>query len=238
MDWKTYDAVTVIPARYGSTRLPGKPLADISGKPMIQWVYERAAIARGVDLTVVATDDARIEAVVKGFGGQVIMTPSDLASGTDRVAYAARLIRAKIYINVQGDEPLIGAEEVEGALAQVRSGRFEMGSAMTPFGSDEDRRPPSVVKVVVGPDRRALKFSRADLGPESFRHLGIYSYTAEKLDWFSKADPTENEKSERLEQLRALDHGVAIGMALVNSRSFGIDVPEDLVRAREIVSVL
>src|ERR1019366_2111853 len=123
--------IAVIPARHASTRFPGKPLADIHGKPMIQWVYERAKRARGIDRVVVATDDERIARAVSGFGGEALMTSPDLQSGTDRVAPVADQIPARIYVNVQGDEPMIDPIAIESALGLVSSGRFGMGTAMT-----------------------------------------------------------------------------------------------------------
>jgi 3-deoxy-manno-octulosonate cytidylyltransferase (CMP-KDO synthetase) len=234
--------VAVIPARFGSTRFPGKPLAKIHDKPMIQWVYERASRARGVDLTVVATDDERISRAVAEFGGKVIMTASDIASGTDRVAAVADQEKADIYLNVQGDEPMIEPAGIERGLDLVRSGRFSMGTVMTPLKTRAELEERSIVKVLVDKTGRAIYFSRYPIpysrieapvsGFAGFRHIGLYVYTRETLMRLRSLAVTEIERGESLEQLRALQDGIAIGCAEVDFVSIGVDTPEDLEKVK------
>jgi 3-deoxy-D-manno-octulosonate cytidylyltransferase len=238
--------VSVIPARYGSTRLQAKPLADILGKPMIQWVYEKASQARGVSRVVVATDDERVATAVKKFGGEVLMTSADIASGTDRVWAVAEKIPGDIFINVQGDEPLIEARAIEAGLELVSSGRFQMGTVMTKLESVEELHEPSVVKVIADQTGRAIYFSRLPIpysrGPvpeKDFvcrKHVGLYIYTREALQKFSSLPPSALEKAEILEQLRAMDAGIAIGIAEVEFISIGVDTPEDLEKVRKILA--
>jgi 3-deoxy-manno-octulosonate cytidylyltransferase (CMP-KDO synthetase) len=237
--------VSVIPARYGSTRLLAKPLADIHGKPMIQWVYERSALARGVSRVIVATDDDRVALAVRKFGGEVMMTSSEINSGTDRVWAVAQKIPGDIFINIQGDEPLIEAVAIEAGLELVTSGRFPMATVMTELETEEELREPSVVKVIADQTGRAIYFSRHPIpysrGPlpekgQGFvcrRHVGLYIYTREVLQRFSSLPPSALEKAEVLEQLRAMDAGIPIGITEVKFTSIGVDTPEDLERVRQ-----
>ncbi len=241
------NAVIVIPARYASTRLPAKPLADIHGKPMIQWVYERAKKARGIQATYVATDDDRIADVVKKFGGEVVMTSPEITSGTERVAAVADQVPAAIYINVQGDEPLIEPLAIEKALELVSSGRFPIGTAMTPLKTQAELADPAVVKVIADRNDRAIYFSRLPIpysrGPlpvagEPFackRHVGLYVYAHEALMRFRALPSSLFEKAEVLEQLRALENGMPIGIAEVDFTSIGVDTPEELEKVRKIL---
>ncbi len=236
--------ITVIPARYGSTRLPAKPLALIAGKPMIQHVYERAAKARGVAETWVATDHVEIERVVQGFGGRVKMTSPDLASGTDRVAAVADAVDGDVFVNVQGDEPLMAARAVELAVDLVVSGRFPMSTIMTPLRDARELDDPSVVKVLADKMDRAIYFSRHPI-PYSrgarpsagtfacHRHVGLYVYTRETLARFRKLPPSPIEQGEVLEQLRALEAGIPIGIVEHDFVSLGVDTPEDLKRVED-----
>jgi 3-deoxy-D-manno-octulosonate cytidylyltransferase len=236
----------VIPARFGSTRLHAKPLADIGGKPMIQWVYERSKKARGVKGVVVATDDERIVSAVRAFGGEVLMTSPEIQSGTDRVAAVAREIPADIYVNVQGDEPLIEARAIEAAIELVASGRFPLATVMTPLKTVEELRDPSVVKVIADRQDRAIYFSRHPIpysrGPvpekapfACMRHVGLYVYRAETLREFTRLPPSALEKAEVLEQLRAMDHGIPIGIKEVDFTSIGVDTAEDLEKVRRLL---
>lgn len=239
--------LTIIPARFASTRFPGKPLADIHGKPMIQWVYERACQARGISDTVVATDDLRIFQAVQAFGGRVVMTSPHHSSGTDRIAEVADQIPADVYVNVQGDEPLILPEVIEKAVELVRSGRFSIGTVMTPLKSAQELHDPSVVKVITDQNQRAIYFSRHPIpysrGVEpalgqpfaSLRHVGLYVYSREALLRFRSLAPSSLEKGEMLEQLRALSEGIPIGVAEVDFISVGVDTPEDLDLVRKIL---
>jgi len=236
--------VAVIPARYAAQRLPGKPLADILGKPMIQHVFDRVRKARGVDRVVVATDDERIAEVVRGFGGEARMTSTEHASGTDRVAEIADAIPADVYVNIQGDEPLMSPRAIEAAVDSLRSGRFTMSSVMTPIHDPADLENRAVVKVIVAVDRRAIYFSRFPIPysrgapPQSgafacYRHVGLYAYTIETLRSITRLAPSPLERGESLEQLRALQSGVAIGMAEVDFVSIGVDTPEELEKVKE-----
>lgn len=239
--------MVVIPARYGSTRLPTKPLADINGKPMIQWVYERAKKTRGVDRVIVATDHEKIESVVKKFGGDVMMTSPDLKSGTDRVAAIADRVSGDIFVNVQGDEPLIEGPVIEKGLALVQSGRFAMATVMTPIKATAELDDPSVVKVIADSSGRAIYFSRFGIpysrGPRPegegafacFRHVGLYIYTRETLMRFRDLPVSAFEQAEVLEQLRALQNGIPIGIAEVGFTSIGVDNQDDLEKVRRIL---
>lgn len=237
----------VIPARYASSRLPGKPLADIHGKPMIQWVYERAKKSRFATRVVVATDDERIVRAVQAFGGEVVMTSPEINSGTDRVAAVSDQIHADIYVNIQGDEPLMETAAIDAAVELVASGRFSMGTVMSPLKDPADLSNPAVVKVVADKTDRALYFSRHPIpysrGPVppaggSFacrRHVGLYTYTKETLHRIRVLPQSEIEKGELLEQLRAMEDGIAIGIAEVDFLSIGVDTPEELEKVRSIL---
>jgi 3-deoxy-manno-octulosonate cytidylyltransferase (CMP-KDO synthetase) len=241
--------VIVIPARYASTRLPGKILADIHGKPMIQWVYERACLARCALRVVVATDDKRIEQAVRGFGGEVVMTSPELPSGTDRVAVVADQIQGDVFVNVQGDEPLIDPRSIDAAAELVVSGRFGMATLMTPLQSEQELVDPSVVKVVADRKGRAIYFSRYPIPYSrgerpaqardfvSRRHVGLYVFDRATLARFRSLAPSSLEQAEVLEQLRALADGIAIGVAHTEFRAVGVDTPEDLDRVRKILSL-
>ncbi|HEX9143196.1 MAG TPA: 3-deoxy-manno-octulosonate cytidylyltransferase [Candidatus Binatia bacterium] len=249
--------VAIIPARYGSTRLPGKPLARIGGKPLIQHVYESAVKTRTLDRVVVATDDRRIEETVRGFGGEVVMTAKDHASGTDRLAEAAHKIKADWIVNVQGDLPFIRSETITRAVQPLRRDRsLPMGTVCTPIHDETEWRDPNIVKVIVDCRGFALYFSRSPipyarnhsvdlsgtpLKPRSqsrlwgFRHLGLYVYRRDFLLKFARLRPTALEQIESLEQLRALAYGYRIFVANVDEHSVEVDTPEDLAKAEEFL---
>jgi 3-deoxy-manno-octulosonate cytidylyltransferase (CMP-KDO synthetase) len=239
--------IGVIPARYGSTRLPVKPLADIHGKPMIQWVYERSKAARSLDRLVVATDDQRIIDAVRKFGGEALLTSDQIRSGTDRVAAVADQIEAEIYVNIQGDEPLIEPKAIDTAVELVSSGRFPLGTVMTPLRTKAELAEPSVVKVIADRNSRALYFSRfpipysrgeipSDGGKFAcYRHVGLYVYSRETLMRFRELEASPLEKAEVLEQLRAMENGIPIGIAEVDFTSIGVDTPEDLEQVRRFL---
>jgi 3-deoxy-manno-octulosonate cytidylyltransferase (CMP-KDO synthetase) len=245
--------VAIIPARYGSTRLPGKPLATIGGKPMIQHVYESTSRAKELDRVVVATDDYRIEETVKKFGGEVVMTAKDHPTGTDRLAEVARKVRADLLVNVQGDLPFIHAETITRAVRPMkRDSSIPMATVCTAIFDEDEWLNPSIVKVVIDRKGFALYFSRAPI-PYSRndgidlkggkvrpsakrrlwgnRHLGLYVYQREFLLKFARLRPTALEQIESLEQLRALAYGYRIRVAEVEERSVEVDTPEDLHRA-------
>lgn len=240
--------VVVIPARFSSTRLAEKPLADIHGKPMIQWVYEGASRAKGIDQVWVATDDERIASVVRRFDGKVMMTSSEIQSGTDRVAAVADQINADIYVNVQGDEPLIDARAIEKSVELVTSGKFSMSTVMTPIRHADELTDSSVVKVIFDKNERAIYFSRLPIPysrgtipalPSDYacrRHVGLYVYRKETLSKFRQLPPSLLEKAEVLEQLRALESGISIGITEVDFVSIGVDTPEDLEKVRQFLS--
>jgi 3-deoxy-manno-octulosonate cytidylyltransferase (CMP-KDO synthetase) len=242
-------ALAVIPARYGSTRLPAKPLALIGGKPMIQHVYERVAKAKRIGEVVVATDDERILSVVVRFGGVAEMTSANARSGSERVAEVARRHAASVVINVQGDEPLIHPDMVD-QLAEFlhRHSAMPMASLMTPLQSAEEAANPNVVKVVTDRDGCALYFSRSpipfqramppvDLMPASpfHKHIGIYGYQRHFLLQFPRLEETALEYVEQLEQLRALAHGYKIKLLETKYDSIGVDTAEDLQRVEQLL---
>ncbi len=239
--------IGVIPARYASVRFPGKPLADLAGKPMVVRVWEAARAASRLDRSVVATDDERIAAAVRRAGGDAILTSPDAASGTDRLAEAARGIRADAYVNIQGDEPLMSPSNIDRAVETLTAdpGR-EIATIALPMPA-EQAGDPNVVKVVVARDGRALYFSRSPIPyarqgqPSHRKHLGIYAYRSETLQRLAALAPSPLERMESLEQLRWLEAGYSIWVGEAADDSIGVDTPEDLARAeaywkREVVS--
>ncbi len=247
---KTYG---IIPSRFGSSRFPGKPLADLAGKPLVAWVVEAVQKARGLDAVLVATDDERIAQAVRACGGIAVMTPSELPSGTDRIACAARNFLGgefaddDILVNIQGDEPLIDPRLVE-ALADKLKGdaRWSMATAVTPIKNAADFAAKTVVKVVLDRDDGALYFSRAPIPcsrdseptfPNELcvRHLGIYAYRGAFLKKYIAEPPCALEKTEKLEQLRALWMGAKIAVVRTDDEGVGVDTPEDAVRVAKIL---
>lgn len=233
----------VIPARYASTRLPGKPLAMIDGKPMIERVYSQVSTAKLIDKVIVATDNILVEQAVKNFGGNVIMTKESHQSGTDRLAEVAQQFpEYDTLINVQGDEPLITATVIdklaEGMLAEKD---LSMATLKT-SASGEELHNPAVVKVVTDKNDYALYFSRSllpyprnEITDQPFtKHIGIYAYRRNFLLEFAQMKPTFLEKTESLEQLRALENGHKIKVFIVDYQGFGIDTPEDLATVNKI----
>lgn len=229
----------VIPARYASTRFPGKPLAQLLGKPMVQWVWERARTAKSASRVCVATDDQRIQAAALAFGAEVVMTRSGHPSGTDRLAEVAQSDPADIFVNVQGDEPLIRGDVIDAVVQPLLDDpTVVMASACRKFAAGEDFRSPDVVKVVRGQNGDALYFSRSPIpfdrdgaGTDYFAHIGLYVYRRDFLLGLAKLSPTPLEQTEKLEQLRVLEHGARIRMVEVAYESIGVDRPEDLARA-------
>ncbi|HTN51802.1 MAG TPA: 3-deoxy-manno-octulosonate cytidylyltransferase [Anaeromyxobacter sp.] len=236
-------AAVIIPARYGATRFPGKPLAELAGKPLIAHVVERARRARGVEVVAVATDDDRIATAARVAGAEPILT-GPAATGTDRVAEAARRLapRPEIVVNLQGDEPLIEPEAIEALLAAMAGDGVVMATLARPLEPEELSRT-QVVKVVTDLAGDALYFSRAPVphrraggqSPLARAHVGIYGFTAGFLERFTALPPGRLEGEEALEQLRALEHGFKIRVADTGYRGFGIDTPEDLERARALL---
>ncbi len=229
--------VGVIPARYASVRFPGKPLAPLAGKPMVVRVWEAAKSAGRIDRVVVATDDERIAKVVREAGGEAVLTSPDAATGTDRLAEAARQIPADIYVNVQGDEPLMSPSNIDVAVETlVADPRREIATLALPIHAS-DAADPNVVKAAVAADGRALYFSRAAIpyprnGKPAYRkHLGIYGYRAATLQRLAALSPSPLERMESLEQLRWLEAGYTIWVGEAIDDSIGVDTPEDLRKA-------
>ena len=253
---KTYG---IIPSRFGSSRFPGKPLAMLAGKPLVAWVVEAVKRAKGLDEVMVATDDERIVKAVEANGGKAVMTPSELPSGTDRIACAARNFLGTdfadddILVNIQGDEPLIDPKLVEALAAKlVASPKFDMATAVTPIRCVKDLQAKTVVKVVLDREDAALYFSRAtipcdrdhevadaDLASRAsslyVRHLGIYAYRGGFLKRYIQEPPCALEKTEMLEQLRALWMGAKIAVVRTEDEGVGVDTPEDAERVEKLL---
>lgn len=239
-------AVAIIPARWASTRFPGKPLYPILGKPLVQHVWERCLKAKSVSQVIVATDDMRIAEAAFAFGAEVSITSPKHPSGTDRIAeVASRLKGAKHIINVQGDEPALDPRLID-RLVQVlqKQPKLEMVTAASPFETESDALNPNNVKVVTALDGRALYFSRSpipfdrdkSLLVKSLWHIGIYGYRRDFLMQFVRWKPTPLEQTEKLEQLRALEHGASIQVVTSRRHSMGVDTPEDVHRAIAVLS--
>ena len=229
----------VIPSRYASSRFPGKPLALLGGRPMVQHVYEKAA-ASSADMVLVATDDERIFNAVEGFGGKAVMTSENHPSGTDRIAEAVAGYDADIIINVQGDEPLIPTSVID-ELISVMKNNPDMEMATVGVPDQRERMTENNVKVVFGADNYALYFSRSMIpfhrsgGVEvpPYLHWGIYAYRRKTLERFVQLPPGKLEECEKLEQLRALENGIRIYVVVSNLTSIGIDTPADLELAEK-----
>ncbi len=240
----------IIPARWGSTRFPGKALHPIAGKPLVQHVWERCREATALEDVIVATDDERIAATVRDFGGRVELTSADHPSGTDRLAeVAARLPDATHFINVQGDEPTVPAGLINRlAQALIDDPALEMVTAATLLHDAADFENPNVVKVVLAANGDALYFSRSSIpftgflhsiaGVPIYGHHGIYGYSRGFLEKFVTWPPSALEKAERLEQLRALENGVRIRVLITDHAALGVDSPEDVAAAESALALL
>jgi 3-deoxy-manno-octulosonate cytidylyltransferase (CMP-KDO synthetase) len=246
------DFLGIIPARYTSTRFPGKPLAMLGSKPMIQWVCEGAEqLFRQV---VVATDDDRILQAVESFGGKVVMTSPDHTTGTERCAEAYRIFREvegrkfSHVVNIQGDEPLLKAEQLEQLVDCAREEGVQIATLVRPIREKEETGNPNVVKVVVDRSFNALYFSRSviphirdallnddDHNIPYYAHIGLYAFRSEVLEKVVTLSPTSLEKAESLEQLRWMEHGIPIRTRITMHRSLGVDTPEDLERIRAMI---
>ncbi len=239
--------IGVIPSRWASTRLPGKSLVSLCGKPMIQRVVERAQLARSLSAVIVATDDARIAEVVRGFGGEAVMTRADHPSGTDRIAEAIGKRAADLVVNIQGDEPLLDPALIDRLVTRMREDSdWDMGTAASPIADEADRLSPSVVKVVWGARHQALYFSRSvipfirdasDAGMSGlyWRHLGLYAYRADFLRRLVAAPPCALEMAEKLEQLRALHLGARMVVIETEETGIGVDTPADVERVESMI---
>ena len=242
--------VAIIPARYGSRRLPAKPLVEIAGKPMIQHVYERASLASLVDTVLVATDDERVASAVRTFGGNAVMTPASLQTGTDRTAFVARTIpEADIVVNVQGDEPLIESQMIDEAIQpMLENSEITAGTLVKRIQREEELINPNVVKVVLDTNGYCLYFSRSVIPFGQalrrddwlthltyYKHIGLYVFRREFLIQYAAMNPTPLEQSENLEQLRILEHGFRIKGTVTSYDSSPVDTQEDLNAVRALV---
>lgn len=239
------NAIGIIPARYASSRFPGKPLVDILGKPMIQWVYERANRTKFLEKVIVATDDQRIVNAVTNFNGNVVMTSSTAANGTERVAEVAQKLDAKLIVNIQGDEPLIDPDVIDQLVILMRENpAAPVGTLVKKIETLENLNNPNIPKVVVDKDFNALYFSRSIIpfyrdnkhqgqwlkDADYYQHIGLYIYRREFLLKFVKLPISNLERIERLEQLRILENGYNIKVTLTETDSIGVDVPADIDR--------
>lgn len=242
----------VLPARYGSSRFPGKPLVEIAGRPLIEWVYRRAEQIKGFGELLVATDDRRIADAVEGFGGNVTITAGGHETGTDRVAEVARSLEFEYVVNLQGDEPVFDPSMVEAMMDRlVDYPGTDIMTACHPISSIDEQLDPNIVKVVMDGEQRALYFSRSPIpygafeqtgpgGDESarpvFRHVGVYAFTNDALQRFAALPRTILEQHERLEQLRALENGMKIGLVVTSKPTMGVDVPSDVKKVEKEIA--
>ncbi len=250
-------AVVIIPARWASTRFPGKPLAKIMDKPMIQWVVEQALKAENISRVIVATDDSRIYETVKNFGGEVVMTSAHHVSGSDRIAEVAESLNCDIVVNVQGDEPLIPPKNIDLVVrCLLENPEIPVGTLKTRITNVEDIWNPNIVKVVTSENGKALYFSRLPIpfhrdkwGNQSisqsisqgldediilYQHIGLYGFNRKFLLQFTQMEPSTIEKQENLEQLRILDNGFKIQVMETEEYSIGVDQVEDIIKIERV----
>ncbi|HSA62203.1 MAG TPA: 3-deoxy-manno-octulosonate cytidylyltransferase [Nitrospiraceae bacterium] len=245
MNKPAHSVTVVIPARYGSSRFPGKPLVKLGGKPMVQRVYERAVACRAVSDVLVATDDDRIKQAVEQFGGRAVMVTGDYRTGTDRVAAVARKVAGQYFVNLQGDEIPLNPELLTDLIEPFVQSGAEMGTLKRVLGTTEELHNPAVVKVVTDTLGHALYFSRAPIplvrddpdrrvvGGLHYIHLGVYMYTKETLLRFASLPTSPLEDAEKLEQLRGLENGIRIRVWETNHASLRVDRPEDVPEVAE-----
>lgn len=240
------EVVIIIPARYGSTRLPGKPLLQLGGKPIIQHVYENACASKFVDNVIVATDDERIYETVKGFGGNCVMTPRGIKSGTDRIAYVAKNIKSKLIMNLQGDEPFLKPSIFDKGLeVAIANNEIPVVTLATKIKDIDELEDPNNVKVVMDRDGYALYFSRLPIPfvrdnvrgaikkvDGHYRHIGVYIFREKILQKFVMMKQSRLEQMEKLEQLRLLENGYKIKVVLTGGSPAGIDTIEDFKKAQ------
>lgn len=237
--------VGVIPARYGSSRFPGKPLAEINGKTLIQLTFENAKRCSLLSNLIVATDDQRIQETVSKFGGNTVLTSENCATGTDRIAevldHNNALKTSDIIVNIQGDEPCLEPEVMESVVKElILDPSIQMATAASKIHSREDLRNPHIVKCVVDLNHHAIYFSRSPIpsgdGP-SLRHIGIYAYRKDFLKVYTTLPKTPLQLAEDLEQLKVIEHGYKIKVAVVESKSIGVDTPEDLDEVKKLLCI-
>jgi 3-deoxy-manno-octulosonate cytidylyltransferase (CMP-KDO synthetase) len=238
--------VAVIPARFASSRFPGKPLADLDGRPMIEHVYRRVERSQRVSRVIVATDDLRVATAVSRFGGEVRLTRPDHLTGTDRLAEVATTLECDVVVNVQGDEPLIDPGAIDEAVAALAADSgVHITTLYRRISDPVELKNPNIVKVAIDRAGFALYFSRAPIPylrdprggwPPLYRHIGLYAYRRTALLVLAALDPTPLERAEALEQLRALEHGIRIKAVETAYDSFGVDTPEDLEHVRRLLA--
>ncbi len=244
------DVIGIIPARYASTRFEGKVLADLGGKPVIQHVYERAKQAKLLDDLIVACDDMRVKNTVLSFGGKAILTSTGQPTGTDRLTEAVNPLDVKIIINIQGDEPFVHSTMIDSLVLELQNNpKLGMATIIKKIEDEKELNDPNVVKVIVDKDGYALYFSRSpipfvrDRTPEKpliethtfYKHIGMYGYTKDFLFTFKNLPKSKLEDAEKLEQLRALEHGYRIKTIITKFNTIGIDTREDLEKARTLL---
>ena len=240
------ETVIIIPARYGSRRLPGKPLIPIAGKPMIQWVYDRAREILQASSVLIVTDDHRIAEAAEIFHANVMMSPAEISSGTERVGFAAQNMNANIVVNLQGDEPFVPVEAVGRAIDLLHDNpHLNVSTIACSLRSEDEWRNPSIVKVLVDQDMNAIYFSRAMIPsfrdesfhplPRLLKHIGVYVFRKKFLFQFLNWEESSLEKAEKLEQLRILEHGHKIGVVESEKSSFGVDTPEDVAYIEKLI---
>jgi 3-deoxy-manno-octulosonate cytidylyltransferase (CMP-KDO synthetase) len=240
------EVIAIIPARYGSTRLPGKPLLSLAGRPLILHVLDRAKEIKSVNRVLVATDDDRIIKSVTEYGGEAIMTPIELSSGSDRVGWVAKSLSCEIVVNLQGDEPLIDTVAIDRAISVLQNDKSQMVATLGyPIKKENLWKNVNVVKVIADENYQAIYFSRQPIPyfrdgkfkmlPRLYQHLGVYifrkNFLMEYLDW----KPSMLEQAEKLEQLRILERGYDIKVIETDSPSFGVDTSEDLLRVEQLL---
>jgi 3-deoxy-manno-octulosonate cytidylyltransferase (CMP-KDO synthetase) len=246
-DSSSRNVLAVIPARYGSTRLPGKPLASIAGRPMIQHVVERVKLSKDVSRVLVATDDERIKKAVEGFGGEAMLTRADNRTGTDRVAEVAAHIPAEIYINIQGDEPLMDPGTVDAVVAEMLDDEsVQLATPCSAITEQKEIMDPNIVKAVQDFEGNALYFSRAPIpwvrdsggvpvAAKHWKHIGLYGYRRDALLEFPTLPPGELERIEQLEQLRWLENGFRIRVVETDYNAVSVDVPADIQKVEQLL---
>jgi len=236
----------IIPARYASTRLPGKPLIEVGGKTIIQWVYEKALASKFASKTIVATDDQRIFDAVKSFGGEVAMTRTDHQSGSDRIfEVMTQYPEITLAVNVQGDEPLITPESIDSSIkALLEDESADISTLIRKIDNEEEFQNPNVVKVVFDNAQNALYFSRSPIPyhrntgkASNYAHIGLYAYRRAALEKMTKLPQSSLELAESLEQLRALQNGMKIKTSIVDYKPIGIDTPDDVEEFKKLLNL-
>jgi 3-deoxy-manno-octulosonate cytidylyltransferase (CMP-KDO synthetase) len=232
----------VIPVRFGSTRFPGKPLADILGKPMVQWVYEAARAARSIDRVLIATDDDRIAEAAERFGATVVRTAIELRNGTERTHAVMQALDGELWLNIQGDEPLLTGDDLDAVIALLRDGSRGSATLAVPLALDQ-LADPNCVKVVLGTRGDALYFSRAPIPfartpghAAPLLHVGVYGFRRDVLARYAQLEPTPLELTESLEQLRLIEHGERMAVAVRDTEHVGVDVPADCAGAAAVLA--